>query len=106
MKKIEACKTADLAPNAIKQVEIEGHQPVAVYNLDGTFYCTDDVCTHGMAFLSDGEVEDGDVVCPWHEGTFDVKTGKPTGAPCTIPLKSYPCVVEGDTVYIEIPDEE
>jgi nitrite reductase/ring-hydroxylating ferredoxin subunit len=105
MKKIAACKVGELAPNGIKQVEVPDHQPVAVYNLDGEFFCIDDVCTHGMAFLSDGEVDGTDIVCPWHEGTFDIKTGKATGAPCTIPLKTYKCVVEGDTVYIEIPEE-
>ena len=57
-----------------------------------------------MASMSDGDIEGEDIVCPWHEGTFNIKTGEATGAPCTIPLKTYKAVIEGDTVFVELPD--
>ncbi|MEQ8387746.1 MAG: non-heme iron oxygenase ferredoxin subunit [Alphaproteobacteria bacterium] len=104
MAKIEVCKVGDLEENAVKQVEIDDRPPLAVYNLGGEFYCTDDICTHGMASMSDGDIEGEDIVCPWHEGTFNIKTGEATGAPCTIPLKIYKAVIEGDAVFVELPD--
>lgn len=100
MSKIEVCKTTELAPGTMKRIDLPDRPPLAIYHIDGGFHCTDDTCTHGAASLVDGEIDGTDIVCPWHEGTFDIKTGKPTGAPCTIPLKTYPVTVEGDRVLV------
>ena len=66
------------------------------------FYVTDDACTHGPGSLSEGYI-DGDVVeCNFHNGQFDIKTGEVVSPPCMIPVKTYPAVVEGGTVFIEV----
>ena len=76
-------------------------QPLAVFHLeDGEFYVTDDTCTHGDASLADGEIDGCEVECPFHAGAFDIKTGEPCGAPCTIPLKTYQSIVREDKVYL------
>ncbi|GAB2922137.1 non-heme iron oxygenase ferredoxin subunit [Paraburkholderia jirisanensis] len=94
------CSIADVPPDSIRRFDVEGHA-IAVYNLDGTFYATDDACTHGMSSLSEGEL-DGDIVeCSLHLGAFHIPTGKPAGAPCSIPLKTYRTEVSGDDVSIE-----
>ena len=36
---------ADVAPGSVKAFAV-GPNTLAVYNIDGTFYVTDDVCTH------------------------------------------------------------
>jgi nitrite reductase/ring-hydroxylating ferredoxin subunit len=99
--RVEICKTADVtAGNALK-VEAAG-LTVAVFNLDGQFYVTDDACTHGPGSLSEGFI-DGDVIeCNFHNGQFDIKTGEVVSPPCMIPIKTYPTVVEGGTVFIEV----
>ena len=75
---------------------------VAVFNVDGQFYVTDDACTHGPGSLSEGYI-DGDVVeCNFHNGQFDIKTGEIVAPPCMIPVKAYPASVEGGTVFIEV----
>ena len=93
------CNIADVAINTISRFEIEGHA-IALYNIDGKFYATDDTCTHGLASLSEGEL-DGDVVeCSLHFGAFHVPTGKPVGAPCSVPLKVYRTEVQDDEISI------
>ena len=75
---------------------------VAVFNVDGQFYVTDDACTHGPGSLSEGFI-DGDVVeCNFHNGQFDIKTGEIVSPPCMIPVKTYPATVEGGAVFIEV----
>ena len=75
---------------------------VAVFNVDGQFYVTDDACTHGPGSLSEGFI-DGDVVeCNFHNGQFDIKTGEIVSPPCMIPVKTYPTQVEGGMVVIEV----
>jgi nitrite reductase/ring-hydroxylating ferredoxin subunit len=43
-----------------------------------------------------------EIECSMHFGTFDVKTGAPTGAPCSIPLRTFKVEVRGDDVVAEI----
>jgi nitrite reductase/ring-hydroxylating ferredoxin subunit len=100
MQRIDLCSTADVAPGAAIKVET-GDLSLAVYNIDGEFFCTDDLCTHGPGSLSEGYI-DGDVVeCNFHNGQFNIKTGEVVAPPCMIPIKTYKTLVEGDRVLIE-----
>ncbi len=56
---------------------------IALFDLDGTLYATDDICTHAYAKLSDGWLDNGEIECPLHAGRFDIKTGSATAPPCT-----------------------
>ena len=98
--RIDLCSTADVAPgNAIK-VEA-GDLTLAVYNVDGEFFVTDDACTHGPGSLSEGYI-DGDVVeCNFHNGQFNIKTGEVVAPPCMFPVKTYRVVVDGERVMID-----
>ena len=79
-----------------------GDLDVALYNIDGQFYATHNVCTHAHALLSDGFLE-GDVIeCPLHGGRFEVKTGKGLGAPIICDLKTLPVRVEGDAIQVNV----
>lgn len=89
------CDTADVPQGSARRVEVDGRAPLAVFNIDGRFFVTDDTCTHGDASLCDGEIDDGVVECPYHQGAFEIATGKPAGAPCSIPLRVYPVNVDG-----------
>ena len=95
------CLTSDIEQGEGLQVIIDGYPPLAVFHLeDGEFYVTDDTCTHGDASLADGEIDGCEVECPFHAGAFDIKTGEPCGAPCSIPLKTYTSFVRDGQVYL------
>ena len=94
-------KTTEIPEDEAKRVIIGDHQ-IAIFNLEGTFYATDDVCTHAFASLSEGYVEDGCVECPLHAGMFDIKTGKAQGVPVVEDIKTYPVRVDGEDIHVEI----
>ncbi|QLC25062.1 non-heme iron oxygenase ferredoxin subunit [Parasphingopyxis algicola] len=94
------CKTADVDADEPKQVTLADGRILAVYRLDDGFYATDDVCTHGEASLAEGEIEGHEIICPFHLGAFDIRTGEPTRAPCTASLKVYPVVCENGEVML------
>lgn len=99
--RIALCKTADVEEGAA--IKVETHDLVlAVFNLNGAFYVTDDQCTHGPGSLSEGLICDDTIECDFHNGSFNIKTGQPIEPPCIIPLKTYPVTVEEETVYIDI----
>ena len=98
---IELCCTADVAPGTAIKVAQSGLE-LAVFNVDGEFYVTDDHCTHGPGSLSEGFI-DGDVVeCNFHQGQFNIRTGEVVLPPCTIPVKTYPTSVRDGKVVIEV----
>ena len=74
---------------------------LAVFNLDGEFFVTDDACTHGPGSLSEGFIEGEVVECNFHNGQFNIKTGEVVAAPCMVPVKIYKTIVENDRVFIE-----
>lgn len=90
----------DIPPGSGITVEI-GAKPLAVFNCAGSFYVIDDTCPHQGGPLGEGEVVGTNVTCPWHEWTFDVRTGaKIDDASCKV--ASYPVRIEGDDVLAEI----
>ncbi|MNG39850.1 Ferredoxin CarAc [compost metagenome] len=40
--------------------------------------------------------------CPWHGGTFDIRTGESLSFPCVLPVKVYPVSVEDGNVYLDL----
>jgi nitrite reductase/ring-hydroxylating ferredoxin subunit len=98
--RIQVCATGDVAEGEALKVETEG-LTLAVFNVEGDFYVTDDHCTHGPGSLSEGFLEGHEIECDFHQGCFDVRTGEVTSPPPMVPVKSYKVVVDGDQVMIE-----
>lgn len=98
--RIDLCATDEVAPGTAIKVEAVG-LTLAVYNVDGEFFVTDDLCTHGPGSLSEGYLDGYIVECDFHNGAFDIRTGEVAAPPCMIPLKTYRAVVEKDRVLIE-----
>jgi nitrite reductase/ring-hydroxylating ferredoxin subunit len=99
--RILLCSTADVAVGGALKVEAED-LTLAVFNVDGEFYVTDDTCTHGPGSLSEGYITDDVVECDFHNGAFNIKTGEVVAPPCIVPLKTYPAIVEDGSVFIEV----
>lgn len=97
-------QTDAIALGEVKRFEVAGI-PVAVYNIDGQFYATHDICTHATASLSEGDVEGDRIVCPVHFGEFHIPTGQAVELPCERPLQTFLVYVEGENVYVDVERE-
>lgn len=69
------CREADIAANAAKMFVVAGKE-IAVYNLSGKFYATQQACLHRRGPLSEGEIKGCAVTCPWHGWEYDIPTGE------------------------------
>jgi nitrite reductase/ring-hydroxylating ferredoxin subunit len=99
--RIELCGVDDVGVGEARRIEAAG-LALAVYNINGEFFVTDDACTHGPGSLSEGFI-DGDVVeCNFHQGAFNIRTGEVVQPPCMLPVKTYRTVVADRRVYIEV----
>ncbi|HKG00722.1 MAG TPA: non-heme iron oxygenase ferredoxin subunit [Xanthobacteraceae bacterium] len=99
--RVKLCSADEVAPGSAIRVET-ADLVLAVFNVAGQFYVTDDACTHGPGSLSEGYIEDDIVECNFHNGQFNIRTGEVVSPPCMVPVKTYPTVVEDGSVYIEV----
>jgi nitrite reductase/ring-hydroxylating ferredoxin subunit len=98
---VKAVLASELPPGQMIGVEIGG-RAICVYNADGTYCATSNICTHAFAFLSDGYF-DGEVVeCPLHAGMFDARTGAGQGPPVEENLQTFTVRVVGDEVQVDL----
>lgn len=104
--RLPACPLAALPPGSMLRVDRPDGGAIAVYNIDGSVYATDDRCTHAMASLTRGELEGDCIVCPVHFGTFHVPTGKALCFPVKRDLTTYAVEVHESEVYIVIENDE
>ena len=79
---------------------IAGGVAIAVFRQGDEFFALRDLCTHEVAPLSEGFIEDGCVECPLHQGMFDLRTGEAVKEPCIEPVQTYPVRVVGDMVEV------
>lgn len=87
-------------------LEDAGGSEVVLADVDGEVYAFDAICTHAFGYLDQGELEGHQVLCPLHEGRFDVRTGEVVAGEPDEPVTVYPTRVEEDTVYVDIANED
>lgn len=67
---------------------------------DGSVYALNDTCTHEVASLSEGWVENGRVECPLHASKFCLKTGGVEGMPATLDTVAHRVEVRDGCVWL------
>src|SRR4029077_8531023 len=77
-KQITVCPVADLPPGA---VIVAG--PYAIGNIDGKYFAVTRRCRHLRADLAGGSIEDGRLVCPWHQSAYNVENRQMVRGPQT-----------------------
>jgi len=92
--------TADIKQGSGIVAEVNG-KSLAVFNVGGTFHVIDNDCTHRGGPLGEGELDGEVVMCPWHNWTFNVATGRGVSNPAAC-VKSYPVTVDGADIKVEL----
>jgi len=98
---VKVADSSEVAPGGKKLVDLDG-RAIALFNVGGTFYAIDDVCTHDGGPLAEGDLAGSEIQCPRHGARFDVRTGKPLCMPAIEPVTTHQVVVKGDDVFIVV----
>jgi 3-phenylpropionate/trans-cinnamate dioxygenase ferredoxin component len=101
---VTVAQTAEIAPGQREVFDVEGYY-IAVFNVGGTYYAIEDVCTHDDGPLADGELDGYEIECPRHGARFDIRTGKVLSMPAVTDVPWFPVRVEGDDIQVELEDE-
>jgi 3-phenylpropionate/trans-cinnamate dioxygenase ferredoxin subunit len=98
---VRACAVADLKDGEAISVVLGGDE-IALALTEGEVFAIRDWCSHAAVPLSEGEVDGYTIECWLHGSCFDLRTGKPTAMPATVPVPVYPVKIEGDDVLVAI----
>lgn len=98
---------ADEIPDGTREVFNIGNHWIAVFNVGGTYYAVEDICTHDGNVLT--EDEDGNEVpldgycikCPRHGAVFDIRDGGLQSGPAgTVDLPQYAVRLQDGDIQI------
>jgi len=73
---VDAGRVEDLPDGNCKTIELPAGRELALFNINGEFYATENSCPHKGAPLSEGILCEHVIECDWHGWQFDVRTGE------------------------------
>lgn len=81
--------------------------PVALVRLGDEVHAVSDICSHQRVSLSEGEVlvEERAIECWKHGSAFSLDTGEPSQLPATKPIPVFPCGIDADGVWVDVPED-
>ena len=106
-------------------VPFRGRAGIGVFNVNGRFYALRNICPHKLGPLCTGRVSgryvasrppssagatltmerDGEILrCPWHNWAFDITDGRCL-TDTAVRVKTYPVLVDGDDVVVEVAED-
>lgn len=100
---MKVATTDELAPGSRKLIDFE-YVTVALFNINGQYYCIEDVCTHDGGPLAEGELKGHVIACPRHGAEFDIRDGRALTMPAVTPAPTYEVRIEGEDILIASPD--
>jgi nitrite reductase/ring-hydroxylating ferredoxin subunit len=69
--------------------QLLGEVPVVAVRTGGAIYVLADRCSHMSGPLSDSDLADGCLTCPWHGSVFRVADGSVARGPATAPQPAF-----------------
>jgi nitrite reductase (NADH) small subunit len=83
----------DAVPRGEGRVFAAGTTRLAVFRThDDQVFATQERCPHLAGPLADGLIDQGAVICPLHDRTYDLRTGAGLNTECS--LRTYPARVD------------
>lgn len=77
---------------------------IVVVNCGGELLAMEDRCSHDDGDLSEGSLDVAacTIECPRHGALWDLRSGRPLTLPAFEPVDTFPVVVDGDTIKLEV----
>jgi nitrite reductase/ring-hydroxylating ferredoxin subunit len=74
---VRVCRVDELSPGQVKLAEAD-RTKLAICNVDGKIFALSNFCPHLTGNLSEGKLEEDELICPEHGWRFRVSTGRCT----------------------------
>jgi nitrite reductase/ring-hydroxylating ferredoxin subunit/uncharacterized membrane protein len=83
--------------------QLLGEVPVVAVRTGGAVHVLADRCSHMSGPLSDGELADGCLTCPWHGSVFRITDGSVARGPATAPQPAFEVREVGGAIQVCLP---
>ncbi len=90
-----------LAPGTLRHIEVQG-MSIVVVRVGDTVYALQDRCTHEEFPLSEGWIDNENLVCAFHGARFDLKTGDALSLPAYEGVKTFHVRVINNKIEIQL----
>jgi len=97
---VDVAAVGDVPEDGTLLVDI-GEIPVCLVNTGGAVHAIHNICTHAMAQMDGGWVEDGCIECPRHGARFDLATGDVRTPPASLPIPTFRVEVVDGRVLVD-----
>ena len=97
---VKVAELSEVPEGQPKAVQMEEGRSIALFNVDGKIYATDNQCPHMGYPLTRGTVRNGILTCDWHRRSFDLEGGGCFHVECD-DLRTFPVDVRGNEIWIE-----
>ncbi len=101
---IDVAPATDVPEGEHRVYEVRGRF-IAVYQVAGTLYAIEDLCTHDGNPLSDGPVEGLEVICPRHGARFCLRTGVALSPPAYEPVTTFAVRIHNQRLSLGLANE-
>lgn len=95
-------KKNELQERKLVRTDVNGRS-IVLTTINGTVYAMDSVCSHEGGPLEEGTLESYNLICPWHQGIFDIRSAR--ASPDTdwvTDLHSYKVTIDDKSQEISI----
>ena len=83
--------------------QLLGEVPVVAVRTGGAVYVLAERCSHMSGPLSDGQLADGCLTCPWHGSVFRIADGSVARGPATAPQPAFEVREADGTIQVCLP---
>lgn len=96
---VDVANVADFPKGSFREVNIN-NTSILVFNIDGNFYAIENLCTHDGGTLSEGCLQEDEIICPRHGARFCVRTGAVTSPPAYEDIATFPVRIMDGKVQV------
>ena len=97
---VKVASISDVLPGSAISLTVNGAE-IALYNVKGKIYATDNTCIHQGGPLGEGILAGEVVSCPWHMWEYNVCTGEKVGD-SSVKVSTYPVEIDGEDVKVGV----
>jgi nitrite reductase/ring-hydroxylating ferredoxin subunit len=95
-------KKNDVQEGQLIKVEIND-KSIVLSKINSKFYAMDSVCSHEGGPLEEGTMEGFTLICPWHQGKYDIRSAKASPETDWVTdMHSYSVIVDDNSGEISI----
>lgn len=96
-------KVATVSDVSEGEMKIVCDGQVVLANVEGRFHAFGNICPHAEGPLGEGFLDGHIVECPWHNGQWDITTGKGLTAFASVDIAVFPVRVVGGDIEVKLP---